>query len=101
MGIYHAPLHGEYFCGFSFCLDCCVWGGLYVGWKFVIPLYCGGCSLWVGLDQLLVKVSWLGKLAPVFCCVELDLFSLECNKVSSNELWGVYGFGVILGSLFF
>ena len=23
-----------------FCLDCCVWGGLFVGWKFVVPL-CG------------------------------------------------------------
>ena len=26
-------------------------------------LYCGGSSLWVGLDGRLVKVSWLGKLA--------------------------------------
>ena len=34
----------------------------------------------------------------VFWWVELDLFSLECNKVSSSELWGVYGFGMALGS---
>ena len=33
--------------------------------------------------------------------VELDLFSLECNEVSSNEFWGVCGFGVTLGSLYF
>ena len=33
-----------------------------------------------------VKVSWLGKLVSVFCWVELDFFSLECNEVSSNEL---------------
>ena len=47
-------------------------------------LYCGISPLWVGLDRWLVKVSWLGKL--VFLWVELDFFSLECNKVSSNEL---------------
>ena len=48
VGIYHAPLHAEYFSAFSFCLDCCVWGDLSVGWKFVVPFYCGGCSLGEG-----------------------------------------------------
>ena len=38
-----------------------------------------------GVDEFLVKVSWLGKLALVFWQVELDLFSLECNEVSSSE----------------
>ena len=33
----------------------------------------------------LVKVSWLGKLALVFWCIELDFFSLECDGVPSNE----------------
>ena len=47
----------------------------------------------------LVKVSWLGKLVSVFWWVELD-FSLECNEVSSSEFWGVYVFGVTLGSLY-
>ena len=67
--------------------------------KFVAPLYCGGSSLWVGLDEWLVKVSWLGKLVPVFWWVDLDLFSLECNEVSSSEclsmgsLWIWHGFG--------
>ena len=41
--------------------------------------------LWVGLHRWLVKVSWLGKLASVFWWVELDLFSLECNKVSRSK----------------
>ena len=36
----------------------------------------------------------------VFWWVELDFFSLECNEVSSNELWDVNGFGVTLGSLY-
>ena len=67
----------------------------------MVPLYCGGSSLWVGLDEWLVKVSWLGKLVSVFWWVELDLFSLECNEVSSSEFWGVYGLGMALGSLYF
>ncbi|MCH3753997.1 hypothetical protein LZB89_08935, partial [Campylobacter coli] len=86
VGIYPVPLPAEYSSVFSSWLDCCVWGGLSVFWQFVVPLYCGGSSLWVGLDEWLVKVSWLGKLVSVFWWVELDLFSLECNEVSSNEL---------------
>ena len=66
----------------------------------MVPVYCGGSSLWVGLDRWLVKVSWLGKLVSMFWWVELDLFSLECNEVSSNELRDVSGFGVTLGSLY-
>ena len=49
-------------------------------------LYYGVSSLWVGLYQWLVEVSWLGKLVSVFWWVELDVFSLECNEVSSNGL---------------
>ena len=37
----------------------------------------------------------------VFWWVELDLFSLERNEVSSSEFWDVYGCGVTLGSLYF
>ena len=66
MGIYHVPLPAEYFSAFSFCLDCCAWGGLSVYWEFVVPLYREVCSLQVELDEWLVKVSWLGKLASVF-----------------------------------
>ena len=66
----------------------------------LVPFYCGGSSLWVGLDEWLVKISWLGNLVSVFWCVELDFFCLECNEVSSSEFWDVYGFGVTLGSLY-
>jgi len=75
MGIYPVSLPAGYFSAFSFCLYCCVWGGLSVFWQLVAPLYCGGSSLWVGLDGWLVKVSWLGKLVSVFWWVELDFFS--------------------------
>ena len=47
--------------------------------------------LWVGLDRWLVKVSWLEKLVSVFWWVELDLFSLKCNEVSSSE----FGVGLV------
>ena len=63
-------------------------------------LYCGVSLLCVGLYRWLIKVSWLGKLVSMFWWVELYLFSLECNEMSSNELWDVYGFGVTLGSLY-
>ena len=52
----------------------------------------------MGLEYWLVKVSSLEELASVFCWVELDVFSLECNEVSSSESWGVYKFVMALGS---
>ena len=84
-GIFHVPLPVGYFSPFSSCLDCCVWNGLSVFWWSVVPFYCGGFSQWVGLDECLVKVSWLVKLVSVFWWVELVFFSRECNGVSSSE----------------
>ena len=77
VGFYHVPLPAEYFSAVSSCLGFCVWGGLSVCWKFVVPLYGGGSSQWAGLNKWLVKVSWLGKLVPVFWWVELDLFGVQ------------------------
>ena len=54
----------------------------------------------MGLEEWLVKVSWLGKLASVFWWLELDFFSLECNVLSSSEFSDIYGLGVILGSVY-
>ena len=78
---------------------------LCLGWPSCILEVCGSSLLWrllpVGgggagaLDEWLVEASWLEKLGSVFWWVELDLFSLECNEVSSSEFWGVYGFAVI------
>ena len=31
----------------------------------------------------------------------MGLFSLKCNELPSSECWGVYGFGMALGSLSF
>ena len=55
----------------------------------------------MGLDEWLVKISWLGTLMSVFWWVELDFFSLVCNAVSSSEFGGVSGFGVTFGCLYF
>ena len=51
---------------------------------------CGSSLLWrflpvSGVGRVAFKGSWLGKLVSVFWWVELDLFSLECNEVSSSE----------------
>ena len=51
----------------------------------------------MGLDQCFVKVSWLREIASLYWWVELDLFYLECNEVSSSVFWGVYGLGMVLG----
>ena len=92
VGIYHVPLPAEYFSAFSFCLDFCVWGGLSVFCQFVVPPYCGGSSLWVGLDKWIVKVSWLGKLVSLFWWVELN-FSLwsamKCPVVNFEVSMGL------------
>ena len=53
VGIYRVRLPAEYFSAFSSCLSCWVWGGHSVGWKSVVPLYCGGFSLWV--DKIAVE----------------------------------------------
>ena len=54
-------------------------------------LYCRVSSLSLGLYRWLIKVSWLEKLVSVFWWVELDLFSLKCNEVSSSE----FGVGLV------
>ena len=61
---------------------------------------CGSSSLWC-LLQWLFRVYCLGELVSVFWRLELDVFSLGCNEVSSSEFLGVYGFGRALGSLSF
>ena len=88
VGIYPVSLPAQYFSAFSFCLDCCVWGGLSIFWQFVVPLYCGASLLWVGLDGWLVKVSWLGKLVSVFWWVSWisSLWSAMKCPVMSYEM---------------
>ena len=80
VGIFHVPLLVGYFSSFSSCLDCCVWSGLSVFCWSVVPFYCGDFTLWVGLDDWLVKVSWLGKLVSVFSV-------FKCSTLVSVWTW--------------
>ena len=81
--ILKVPLPVGYFSAFSSCLDCCVWSGLSVFWRSAVPFYCGGFTKWAGLDDWLVKVSWLGKLVLVFWNWISSLWSaMECPVMS-------------------
>ena len=42
--------------------------------------------MWVGLNEWLIEVSWLGKLAVVFWWVELNLFSVDKCPVVNSEV---------------
>ena len=50
-------------------------------------------------------VAYQGFLVRAACIcvlvVELDLFSLDCNEVSSSDFWVVCVFGMALSSLSF
>ena len=54
-----------------------------------------GGVIWVTCQGFLVRAA-----VSVFWWVELDFFSLEFNKVPSNELGDINGFGLTLGSLY-
>ena len=71
---------------------------LCLGWPFCMLEVCASsflwsCSLWMELDEWLVKVPWLGKLVSVFWWVELNLFSLDkCPVVNSEVSMGLVWF---------
>ena len=60
-------------------------------WRFLA--LCGFVQ--VVCQGFLVREACVGVLVG-----ELYFFSLECNEMSSNELWDVYDFGVTLGCLY-
>lgn len=67
--------------------------------KVIVPLNCGVCPQWVGLDQCPMKVSWLRGTVSVSWWMELDRVSLKGSAMSSSVFWGVYRFGMALVSL--
>ena len=46
-----------------------------------------------------MTVSWLKGFVPVFSLMELDLVSLKDSIISNSVFGGVYGLGMILGSI--
>ena len=99
VGFYLGPSSAAYFSVFSICLTYCVWGLLFAGCKFIVPIVFGVCSQWVGLVQWLVQVSWWRVLVPVVWWVGLDLVFLLGRPTSSDVFWGVCEFRMIVGSL--
>ena len=86
MGVYPVPLPAGYSSVSSSCLYCCVWGGPSVFWQFVEfsllwSFLAVGGVVWVAYQGFRVREACASVLV-----VGLDLFSLECNEVSSNEL---------------
>ena len=53
----------------------------------------------MGLDQYIVKVSWLGGLVILLWWLELDFASVESCAMPSSVFWGIYRLGMALGSL--
>ena len=85
VGIFHVLLPVGYFSAFSSCLDCCVWSGLSVFWWSVVPFYFGGFTQWVGLNDCLVKVSWLVSLcrcSGAWNWISFLWSAMECSVMS-------------------
>ena len=92
VGFYPIPSPAGYFSAFSLCLVCCVCGPSSAVWRVMVPLICGVCFLWVGLDQRLIKVSWLGKLVSVFCAwswISSLWSAMKCPIVSFGVSMGL------------
>ena len=65
LGFNHVPSSAGCFSVILFCLIYCVCDP-FLGWKAVVPLKYGVYLSWVGLNQCLVMVSWLGGFVCVF-----------------------------------
>ena len=67
VGIYPVPFPAGYFSAFSSCLYCCVWGGLFVFWQFVVfsllwSFLTVGGVVWVACQGFLVREACVGVL---------------------------------------
>ena len=87
VGFYHISSSAASFSVFSSCLIYCEWGLLSTGCKAIVPLMCGIFPPWVGLDQCLMKLSWLGDwhlcscLSKGRCHAQWDVWGVSVNLV--------------------
>ena len=72
---------------FSFCLTYFVWGLLFAGCRFVVPVVFGVCPQWLRLVQGVVLASWWRGLVPVFWWMRLDLVFLVGRTMSRGVFW--------------
>ena len=86
MGIYPVPLPAGYSSVSSSCLYCCVWGGFSVFWQLVEFSLLQSFLTVGGVVQVACQSFLVREACASVLVVGLDLFSLECNEVSSNEL---------------
>ena len=84
---------------FSFCLTYCVWGLLFTGCRFVVPVVFRVCSQWLRVVQWCVLASLWRGLLPVFWWMRLNLVFLVGRSMSHGVFGGVCGLIMILGSL--
>ena len=92
-------LHVLCFSLFSFCLTYCVWGLLFSGCRFVVPVVFGACPQCLRLVQWVVQASWWSGLVPMFSWMRLDLVFLVGRSTSGCVFWGVCELIMILGNL--
>ena len=72
------------------CLTYCVWGLLFPGCRFIVPIVFGVCPQWRRLVQWVVLASWW---------MRLDLVFLMGRSTSDVVFWGVCHLIMTLGSL--
>ena len=99
VGFYLAPSSAVRFSVFSFFLTYCVWGLLFAGCRFIVPVVFGVCPQWLRLVQWVVWASWWSRLVHVFWWIKLDLIFLVGRTTSGGVFWGVCELNMILGSL--
>ena len=99
MGFYLAPSSAADFSVFSFCLTYCVWGLLFAGCRFVVPVVFDDYTQWMRLVLWLVQASWWRGLLPVFQWVGLDLVLLVGRAVFRGVFWVICELSMTLGSL--
>ena len=100
MGFYLAPSSAVYFSVFSFYLTYCVWGLLFTGCRFIVPVVFGVVTLPVGKVDSVGCVGFL--LEGIGACVLVDEAEscLSSGRTTSAGVFlGVCELFMILGSL--
>lgn len=99
MDFHHVPSLSAHFSVFAFCLVYCVWSLLAASWRVVVCLNMWNLLLIGGAGSVPCEGFLVGGFVPAFWWMDLDLVLPEVSPVPCSEFWGVYRFGMALGSL--
>ena len=83
VGFCLAPSPIVCFSVFSFCITYCVWGLLFTGCMFIVPVVFGICPQWLRLVQWVVLASWWRGTGA---CVLVDEGG-SCLSVGQDHIW--------------